>query len=494
MPGMSSRRGALLFASVILSPLIFTSVVGASLGPPVPHVTPATSSAIEASVNHQRALAGIAPYTIFDSATAGGCAAHNIYAAVNGDDQPNPHGETPGKPDYTAAGATAAARSELSGGSNFFNSYDGWNTFDPFQDAPFHWIGILDPDNNTFWASDNNTRLCLGGSGATPALSTASVATYPGNGEMLRYWALNAYGEFPTSPQQTAGLGNSWYGSNLIVWTDPKAGDPSFDTVQATLTGPSGDMHLDAVPARAGAWIFVPVKQLLAGTKYVFAGSASVSSDASVTPVTWSTSFSTIAPSPNAVNRRFNITHDSHLISIASQSRFPLSMAGDICTTTLTYSSPSSVASFPSHNCASAGDFPMPKGGGSVVIRSTTKAFASGGVNFRATTQSFTLSTPSLVHIASAPSQLSWTSTVRHGLKVVVRTTLANTQLQALLVQGHSVCGSSAVVTERNAGNATLTLQLYSSCPAGNSSLQVQYLAGATKQSGTVTKIIRITR
>jgi hypothetical protein len=494
--GMSPRRRALFAASTVLSSLFVATIVGASSTPPTPHVAPATSSAIEASVNHDRTLAGIAPYTSFDSTIASGCAAHNIYAAINGDDTPNPHGETPGKPGYSAAGASAAAESLLAGGSDYFNVYDGWNTFDPFQDASFHWAALLSPDNNTLWASDNNTRLCLGGSGAVPALDTARVATYPGAGETLRYWGQNSYGEYPTSPQQAAGLGNSWYGPNLIAWTDPKAGDPSFDTVQATLSGPGGAVQLDAVPAGAGTWIFVPVTPLLAGTQYVFAGSANVSTDASIAPVTWSSSFSTIAANPSALNRRFNITHDTHVISIASQGRFPLSMAGDICTTTLTYSSPNSVASFPTHNCSSLGDFPMPKGGGSVVIRSSTKAFTSGGVSFRATTQSWKLTTPSLVLIKSAPSQLSWASTagLHHILKVVVRTSTANTQVQALLLRGRSVCGSSAVTTVRGAGNATLTLQLYGACPAGSGSLQVQYLSGATKQSGTVTKVVRITR
>jgi hypothetical protein len=493
---MSPRSRALLFASIVLSSLVVTSIVGASSTPPTPHVAPATSSAIEASVNNDRALAGIAPYTSFDSTIASGCASHNIYAAINGDDQPNPHHETPGKPGYTAAGAAAAAESLLGGGSDYFNVYDGWNTFDPFQDAPFHWAGLLSPNNTTLWASDNNTRLCVGGSGAYPAYDTARVATYPGAGETLRYWGQNSFGEYPTSAQEAAGLGNEWYGPNLIAWTNSKAGDPSFDTVQATLSGPGGAIQIDAVPAGAGTWIFVPVQQLLAGTQYVFAGSASVSSDTSIAPVTWSTSFSTVAANPSALNLRFNITHDTHLISIASQSRFPLSSAGAICTTTLTYSSPSSVAQFPTHNCNNLlGDFPMPKGGGSVVIRSSTKAFTSGGANFLATTQSWKFTVPSLVLINSAPSKLSWASTagLHHSLKIVVHTSTAGTQVQALLVRGHSVCGSSPVTTMRRAGNATLTLYLYSTCPAGSGSLQVQYLSGATKQSGTVTKVVRIT-
>ena len=496
LPYMSLRRLTLFFASTVLGSLVVASIVGASSSPPTPHVVPASSSAIETSINHQRTLAGIAAYTSFDSNIASGCAAHNIYAAINGDDQPNPHGETPGKPGYTAGGASATGQSELSSGSDYFNVYDGWNTFDPFQDAPFHWASQLDPNNSTFWASDNNTRLCLGGSGAALASDTARVATYPGAGETLRYWGQDAYGEYPTSPQQAAGLGDGWYGPNLIAWTDPKAGDPSFDTVQATLSGPGGAIQLDAVPARAGAWIFVPVQPLLAGTQYIFAGSASVSTDPSIAPVTWSTAFSTVAPNPSAVNRRLNITHDAHLISIASQGRFPLSMAGDICTTTLTYSATGSVAAFPNHSCSSLGDFPMPKGGGSVVVRSSTKAFTSGGVNFPATTQSWKFTTPSLVLINSAPSNLSWASTARlhHSLKVVVHTAMANTQVQALLLRGRSVCGSSPVTTLRVAGNATLTLQLYAACPAGSGSLQVQYLTGATKQGGTATKVIRITR
>ena len=493
---MSFRRLALFFAFTVLGSLVVASIGGASSTPPTPHVVPASSGAIEASVNHQRTLAGIAPYTSFDSNIASGCAAHNIYAAMNGDDQPNPHGETPGKPGYTAGGALAAGQSDLAGGSDYFNVYDGWNTFDPFQDAGFHWAQILDPDASTFWASDNNTRLCLGGNGAVPALGAARVTTYPGTGETLRYWAVNSYGEYPTSPQQAAGLGDAWYGPNLIAWTDPTAGDPSFDTVQATLSGPGGAIQLDAVPARAGAWVFVPVQQLLAGTQYVFAGSASVSTDPSIAPVTWSTAFSTIAADPSAVNRRFNITHDTHLISIASQGRFPLSMAGDICTTTLTYSSPSSVAAFPNHSCSSLGDFPMPQGGGSVVIRSSTKAFTSGGVNFPATTQSWKFATPSMVLINSALSHLSWSSTagMHHSLKVVVHTAMANTQVQALLLRGRSVCGVSSVTTLRRAGNATLALALYGTCPAGSGALQVKYLTSATKQSGTVTKVIRITR
>ena len=214
LPYMSLRRLTLFFASTVLGSLVVASIVGASSTPPTPHVAPASSSAIEASVNHQRTLAGIAAYTSFDSNIASGCAAHNIYAAMNGDDQPNPHGETPGKPDYTAAGASAAAQSGLAGGSDYFNVYDGWNTFDPLQDGPFHWAGLLNPNNSTFWASDNNTRLCLGGSGAAPALDTASVATYPGAGETLRYWGQDAYGEYPTSPQQAAGLGTN--GTALI--------------------------------------------------------------------------------------------------------------------------------------------------------------------------------------------------------------------------------------------------------------------------------------
>jgi len=77
----------------------------------------AAPSAIVAYYNGLRSANGIPGDLTLYTAASADCALHNHYAALNGNDYPNPHQETPGKPGYTTGGDWAARNSELAGGS-----------------------------------------------------------------------------------------------------------------------------------------------------------------------------------------------------------------------------------------------------------------------------------------------------------------------------------------------------------------------------------------
>jgi hypothetical protein len=102
-----------------------------------------TSAQIVQTVNAERSANGLPPVRE-DPALSAGCAQYDEYRRMNGslEDAFTLHGEEPGKPGYSAAGAKAARDSLLNAGDLVTDSFDAGDVFD---DAPNHLVALMDP-------------------------------------------------------------------------------------------------------------------------------------------------------------------------------------------------------------------------------------------------------------------------------------------------------------------------------------------------------------
>ena len=115
--------------------------------PPTPTPTPKPTPTLPppeagwlAYLNYQRALADLPPL-IEEPAWSSGCWDHARYIVKN---DVLLHDEDPANPWWTEAGDAAAASSNLMASYNV-NATD-WEAIDTFMTAPFHAVGILDPE------------------------------------------------------------------------------------------------------------------------------------------------------------------------------------------------------------------------------------------------------------------------------------------------------------------------------------------------------------
>lgn len=118
-----------------------TALVTATLA-----TTPAlavSASRIVAVVNAERQANGL-PRVRESPPLSAGCAQYDNYRRLNGslEDAFTLHGETPGRPGYTPAGAEAATHSLLNAGDRVA---DGFAAGDVFDDAPNHLVALMDP-------------------------------------------------------------------------------------------------------------------------------------------------------------------------------------------------------------------------------------------------------------------------------------------------------------------------------------------------------------
>lgn len=181
-------------------------------------------------INALRAQNSLPPL-VEDALLSRECQAHARYMALNdGWDEEQPHGETPGRPGYSEAGARAARQSVLAGPA-------GWTDPHPWVESAAHVRLIMDPELQRTGYGEQDGWACLQVIKGPRADLAGQVFTFPGPDGVL--------------PEDA---------SALIVYT-PNA-DVTF--TDERLTGPEGEvaitsaapfLQLDAPLARGTTYL-----------------------------------------------------------------------------------------------------------------------------------------------------------------------------------------------------------------------------------------------
>lgn len=157
------------------------------------------------------------------------------------------HVESPGRPGYTSGGAFAGLNSVISVGSS-------WASGDPFDDAPFHLMQLMNPALTQVGAVQYRAYSCVTTfPGFSPSFTVAqdTLWSWPGNGTSGLHWAWT-FNELPHAPGDDVGLSqHSITGPDIIVIHRGPAALGPLDLLQsATLTGPSGPVEVRIVNDR----------------------------------------------------------------------------------------------------------------------------------------------------------------------------------------------------------------------------------------------------
>jgi hypothetical protein len=431
-----------------------------------------SGSGIVAKYNALRAANGFPTGIVEDSDWSRKCALHNHYAALNGNDSPNPHQETAGKPGYTADGDWAARNGLLAGSSVW---YDAWNEeLLPFATAPFHMAAIMAPSVARMGAADTEQHICIGASGeparARPATDT--LYSYPGNGQSAE-WAVNTGGEYPYSPNRLAGLPDSIVtGPNIIVFWNGPAASPLTRLVGATLTGPSGQVPVKTVGRDQGSFVapssgfVIPVKPLAPGTSYQ--GTATFSNDSATRSFKDSFSFRTTPQVPTSRLVRFETPagvppENKPFLNVVVHTAFPLMYAGRSCTIRADYSNGNRIK--PQQGACVTSPYSIPKApaGGSVKITFTVAPFTVGDVKYPGATVSRVYAGPAVSTVVGRigyASTYSYRQIAAAGFPVTVQLAQAGSRVGILLRDGKAIYGSSRLVTAKAAGRVVLRVRV----------------------------------
>ncbi|HET9103763.1 MAG TPA: hypothetical protein VFN55_10460 [Solirubrobacteraceae bacterium] len=473
MQQLSVLRSASVCRCVLLAAALAALIPASALA-----VSP---SQIQSYYNELRSANGIPGDLALDQASSANCALHNHYAAVNGNDYPNPHQETPGKPGFTTGGDWAARNSELAGGSGltsafapFDEGHPEWNA--PFVGAPFHLMGLLNPANTTVWGADTEGRLCIGEGGARPAPVIDTMYSFPGDGTSVA-WAEPSPNEYPTSPQAVAGMpaGTVAGPALMAYWRGPSdASNPPLDVLSAaTMTGPGGQLPVDIVSDQqsslvpSGAGFVIPTSPLVPGAHYTATVTFSTAADA-FTPRSWSQSFSFTAAGPPPARSLVHIAavnRPGPTVEFVMNAEFPA--AGQPATLSVTSSNPldhiqggkGTLAGTPSEQL-----YPLaaPGPGGWLRLSLAVPAYTVGGVTIPATTFSKTVAGPPLssVLVALHPRRSYATTTVAGpGIVLSFRVKRPGTRVQAALEHGNQIYAVSRRVTAGRSGHVKLILR-----------------------------------
>jgi hypothetical protein len=441
----------------------------------------ASPSAIVAYYNALRSANGIPGDLALDTASSAKCALHNHYAALNGNDSPNPHQETPGKPGYTTGGDWAARNSELAGGSGLVSAFAPfdrgrpyWSA--PFVNAPFHLMGLLNPSNTTLWGADTEGGLCIGEGGARPAPAADTLYSFPGTGTSIP-WAQRVQGEYPTSPVVVAGMPDGSLTGPLLIafWRGPSdASDPPLDALtSATLTGPSGQVPTDVVSTQqsdlvaGGAGFVIPTSPLQPGAHYTASVTFSTAPDA-LTHRSWSRSFSfttTGPPSASSLVHIAAVTQPRHTVVFAMTADFPAT--GEPATLSVKSSNPllrikGGTGPLPGYPVVNVYPLASPEPGGWLRLSLAVPAYTVSGVRVRATTVSKTVTGPPLASllVGLRPRRSYSTNTVAGpGIELSLRVKRPGTQLQAALKQGRQIYAVTPRLKVGRSGRVKLVLR-----------------------------------
>ncbi len=236
LAGLARRgaRGGALAAAAVAAAALAPALAGA-----------ATSAVAIAELNAQRAANGIPAGLTENPALSAACAAHDAYMAEN---RLLTHVEDPGKPGYTQGGAYVAQNAVLTQGT-------GWDTGDPYDDAPLHLDQLLAPRLQSLGSADTAGFSCTTTfpGWTRPAPATTAVFTYPGPGAVAPPSELAR--ELPYTPGQLIGIAaGAVTGPYLVVLVDAPGQSPLDNPAilsGATLTGPAGPVAVETVDGTA---------------------------------------------------------------------------------------------------------------------------------------------------------------------------------------------------------------------------------------------------
>jgi hypothetical protein len=196
----------------------------------------ATPAQILQTISAERAANGIPARLVEDPALSRACDAHNAYIAQQSGGF-DPHSESPGRPGYTPEGAAVAKKSIIGIGANF-------DSGDPFQVAPFHFMRELDPGLKVTGAADSHGSTCVvtGDSRRRAARGAPRFYTLPGPGSTgVRREEFES--EEPFTPGQLFGIPPfTPMGPHLYLFHFP--GSEPLTIRHATMTGPAGTVPM----------------------------------------------------------------------------------------------------------------------------------------------------------------------------------------------------------------------------------------------------------
>jgi hypothetical protein len=462
---------------------------------------PSSAAAVPAAqmasyYNALRTANGIPGDLTVDQPGSANCALHNHYAALNGNDYPNPHQETPGKQGYTDGGNWAASHSELAGGSGFESAFapfdDGnpeWTA--PFVGAPFHLMGLLDPSSTTLWGADSEGGLCIGEGHGRPNPAVDTLYSFPGNGSSVA-WAEPYPNEYPTSPEAVAGIATgSVTGPVLTVyWRGPSDADnPTLDVLSAgSVTGPSGPVAVDVVSSQqssligSGNGFVIPTAPLTPGLSYTATVTFSTAPGAA-TPRSWTQSFTFTAagppPAASLVHLDAVLQPHSTLLFVTTAdfpaAQQPVTVTVAASNPLIRYTGGTGVLSGAPGETAYPVHAPEP--GGWVRETLTVPSYSLGPVTVPATTYSKTVSGPRLSSFLVGPrlrASYSAAAVAGRGIALTMAVKEPGTRVQAALSQGHVVYAFTRRATVGSSGHLTFVLR----ASAGT----LQYLLGAGRR------------
>jgi hypothetical protein len=207
-------------------------------------------------VDAERAAIGAPTLAGIDAERSAGCRAHNDYLAAHPEQYAvTAHDENPAQAGYSAIGRLAAQTSQLTPSDNAWTAKG-----DPFAEgAPWHEMGLLDPQGGTgFWRGASSGKDCIG-VGATSAwgpaapLADSALLAWPGQDGIVPAWTVTYEG--PYSPNRFVGVADDARTGPWLMVFSPLLAASYFPESSCTarvkfsyqLTGPAGRVALRAV-------------------------------------------------------------------------------------------------------------------------------------------------------------------------------------------------------------------------------------------------------
>lgn len=221
-------------------------------------------------LNAQRVEHGFPPVS-HNPKLSEGCKAHNRYMKRNGFD----HGETPGKPGYSLAGA---GEGEFSYSAEVL-SYGGYppSGSNPWENAPIHLYLMLLPANNLAGYDDSEFSCMRMGRTSAGNDGPLEFYSYPSDGTTNVRFRQHA-SELPYIPQELVGIPESQpTGPNILLFSSDRRSE--LQASSWSLTGPDGAVATELVQEStrnrvgdgswfAGGGVMIPVRPLSPSTAY----------------------------------------------------------------------------------------------------------------------------------------------------------------------------------------------------------------------------------
>jgi hypothetical protein len=213
-----------------------------------------TAPVVVSLLNQQRAAHGFPADIVENPSWTEGCRLHMDYLVGNRfTDVPgglSPHDENPALPGFTPLGRETGLNAQLARRSDRTRATVGGLAWDPREDnpwehAPFHLQGILDPRLTQVGYVDGCLR--TGGEPRRPQPPTLVPYTYPADGRTI--YPRQVVCENPAAPGDFVGLPQPRAtGPTLYLFLTGPGSSPLY-VPSASLTGPRGPVEVRAIHA-----------------------------------------------------------------------------------------------------------------------------------------------------------------------------------------------------------------------------------------------------